>query len=98
VLSPTQSVDFKDLSIRYESRSPVQFEATAPPGYNGFDWENLKPHGGVIRSVSLSTNIPGLDSSRLTFTASSIRLNMQGLQCIDGSFFQLDLAVAQPKP
>jgi DNA-binding winged helix-turn-helix (wHTH) protein len=92
-LSPTQSVDFKDLSIRYESRAVVKFEATAPPGYNGFDWENLKPHGGGIRAVSLRTNIPGLDSSRITFTASSIRVNMQGLGCQDGSFFELELTV-----
>jgi DNA-binding winged helix-turn-helix (wHTH) protein len=90
-LSPTQSVDFKDLSILYESQATVKFEATAPPGYNGFDWENLKPHGGGIRAVSLRTNIPGLDSSRITFTASSIRVNMQGLGCEDGSFFELGL-------
>jgi DNA-binding winged helix-turn-helix (wHTH) protein len=93
VLSPRQSVDFKDLSIRYESRARLKFEATAPPGYNGFDWENLKPHGGGIRAVSLRTNIAGLESSRITFTASSIRVNMQGLECEDGSFFELNLEV-----
>jgi len=45
---------------------------------NGFDFENLNP-GFTIGNVILTTNIVGLDASRVAFTGSSVKVDMEGL-------------------
>jgi hypothetical protein len=86
------------LAIHYEySGTGAAFDRTPASGFNGFDWENLDPGGGGIGGVSLTTNIVGLDRGRLAFTPNTIRLDMQGLSLVNGSFLELDLAVARPK-
>lgn len=49
--------------------------------------------------MQLTTNIAGLDNSRLSFTAHTVLLDMHGLSLGNQAFFQLDVqAVPVPEP
>jgi len=71
--APTQSVDIGAFSIQYGFSGPAAaFDNIIP---NGFDFENLNP-GSPITSVSLSTDIAGLGPGRVTFSSSSVQIDM----------------------
>lgn len=98
--APTQTVDVGASSILYAyNGSGASFNAVTP---NKFDFENLNP-GFTIGNVNLSTNISGLDLTRVTFTGSSLQINMEGLglnptQPGSPDFFNIGLTSAVPEP
>ena len=72
----TQIVDILDNGFTYALTGAVApFTAVTP---NAFIFRQLGAFG-TIAGVQLATNIPGLDASRVTFTASSVSINMSGL-------------------
>ena len=97
----TQTVDIGDFSIRY---SHIGGEGQFTPSIlNGFDFENLDP-GFTIGNVILTTNIVGLDASRVTFGGSWVQVNMAGLSLTNTSatnredYFNLTLTSGVPEP
>jgi hypothetical protein len=72
------SIDIRPDSIRYDGGPATT--GYAPGDFNGWIFSNLSTliPGGVA-SLVLSTNIPGLDLSRLSFTPDTLSVNMQGL-------------------
>lgn len=95
---PVQTLDFGDTSIRYEYHGAGGgFNNVA---VNGFDFQDLLL-GGSIADVTISTDIAGLDASRLSFTAHGIGLDMHGLVVGTSAFFELSLreaAAGVPEP
>lgn len=93
--SPMQTVHTGDRSIRY-TRAGTNSRKIAP---TAFVVQNLGP-GFTIGSVTLTTNIPGLTNARVSFTGSSVTVNMTDLAIAGpASTFQLDLAeLAIPEP
>ena len=93
-----QTIDIAALSITYAySGAGSGFNNLQP---NGFDFENLNP-GAPITGVSLTTNIPGLDSGRVTFTANSIQVDMHNLSLpgpLDSFTVGISAASAIPEP
>lgn len=79
------TIDFSHLT---DSPNPY----TASAIFNGYEFSNLN-FGENITSVVLSNivGLPGLTSSRITFTANSIRVNMQGLAWTGNNGFRLTL-------
>ena len=72
----TQTVDFGDPSITYRY---VGGGSGFNPAYiNGFDFQVLNL-GSAITDIDFSTDIAGLDQSRVSFTADSLQIHMQGL-------------------
>ncbi|MDX2182125.1 MAG: PEP-CTERM sorting domain-containing protein [Bryobacteraceae bacterium] len=94
----SQTVDADDTSITYLYKgSGAGFSIVA--GFNGFDFNGLDAGGNVLGPVMLSTNIVGLDMSRIASTASSIRIDMESLGVVDGSFFVVSFGgAAIPEP
>lgn len=95
---PTQTIDAGDTSITYFYNGvPASFNPVA--GFSGFDFNGLDAGGNVLGPVMLSTNIVGLDMSRVASTASSIRVDMGSLNVVDGSFFTVSFGAAPiPEP
>lgn len=98
--APTQSLDIAASSIRYDyvrtNGVPVSFSAVP---VNRFEFSSLFDSGTVITGVLLSTDIAGLDVSRLSFAAHTLTLDMRGLPLGATAFFQLDLQTAPvPEP
>ena len=93
--APTQTVDFADLSITYTYTGNGSGFNALPE--NRFRFLSLDP-GFAIGTVGLTTNIGGLDASRISFTSNSITVNVSGLG-LSGptSNFQLTLAPV-PEP
>ena len=97
--APTQTLDLGASTIRYEFTGLNG----ATGGFNnvpvnGFAFESLFS-GTTVTGVQLSTNIAGLDASRLSFAAHSVQLDMHGLAMGPQAFFQLDLQTAPvPEP
>ena len=75
---PTQVVDIANLSIGYVYTRTEGNGAFFTATFNGFNFLDLDP-GFAIGGVSLTTDIPGLDSSRISFTPDSVAINMSGL-------------------
>ena len=98
--APTQSLDIGDSSIRYDyvglNGNTAGFSDVP---VNRIAFSSLFDSGTVITGVQLSTDIVGLDSSRLSFTAHGLTLDMRGLPLGSQSFFQLSLQTAPvPEP
>lgn len=90
--SATQSVDIDDRSITY--RYVGNGSGFNPVFINGFDFQALNL-GSAITAIDLSTDIVGLDLSRLSFTANSLRIDMQGLSLLaPGNTFTVQLLTA----
>jgi hypothetical protein len=92
--APTQTVDIDDLSISYAYVStngqPAGFNNVTP---SFFVFDDLNP-GAAIVGYTLTTNIAGLDDSRISFTADSFNVEMQGLALGFAGAFRLDLRLA----
>jgi hypothetical protein len=98
--APVQTVDVGASSILYAYNGSGAAFNTTP--INRFDFENLNP-GFTIGNVTLSTNIAGLDMSRISFTGSSLKIDMNGLglnptQQGSPDFFNIGLTSAVPEP
>ena len=90
----TQTVDIGDNSIHYT------FAASTGGGFNpvptnGFDFTGLDA-GGVISGYTLTTNIAGLDASRISFTDSTLDIYMGALTVEASAFFDIVLDVPEP--
>lgn len=94
--SPTQTLDFVGDGIRYDYVGPGSgFDNIA---VNRFNF-GLYGGGPAISNVLLTTNIAGLDASRLSFTAHTVLLDMHGLAISNLAYFQLDVQTAPvPEP
>jgi hypothetical protein len=80
--APVQSIDVGAFTIQYTyTGSGAQFSNVSP---NGFDFENLNP-GFAIGAVSFSTNIAGMTASNVSFTGSSVHIDMQNVLLANGS-------------
>ena len=97
---PSQSVDISASSILY-SHSGLGGQFTQCI-LNGFDFEFGS--GFPITNAVLNTNISGLNASRLTFTGSSVKVDMEGLTLnttvngVPADFFNIGLTSAVPEP
>jgi hypothetical protein len=93
----TQMVDIADQSITYRYVGGGSgFNAVY---INGFDFQALNL-GSAITDIGLSTDIAGLDLSRLSFTADSLQVDMRGLVLLaPGNTFTVQLLTATvPEP
>ncbi|MBI3349302.1 MAG: PEP-CTERM sorting domain-containing protein [Burkholderiales bacterium] len=95
----SQTLNFGASSIRYDfnglNGATAGFDNVP---VNGFAFESLFT-GTTLTGVQLSSNISGLDASRLSFAAHSVQLDMHGLALGSQAFFQLDLQTAPvPEP
>ena len=96
---PTQTLDLGDSNIRYDYVGL----GGATAGFNNIPTNYLSVEslfsGATITGVQLSTNIVGLDTSRLSFAAHSVQLDLHGLSLGSQAFFQLDLQTTPvPEP
>jgi len=78
----TQTLDIRDSSIVYAYSGPAA--AFDPVQFSGFRFLDLAP-GFAIANVALSTDIAGLDMSRIAFSTISVTMNMSGLPVGPGS-------------
>ena len=59
-----------------------------PAAFNGINFSNLLfDDGSLLTGYSLSTNLAGLDASRIAFTSNSISFNGQGLDFRTSPYF-----------
>lgn len=58
--------------------------------FNGYRFSDLSL-GGTWTSDTLSTNMAGLDASRISFDGSALYVNMQGLPANAGDYFTITL-------
>jgi hypothetical protein len=75
--APVQTITVGDNTITYTFTGCCSSFSNATP--NGFDFENLNL-GMPVTGISLSTNLVGLNLSRVTFSANSVQLDMHGIQ------------------
>jgi hypothetical protein len=96
--SPMQSLDFSENAIRY-SYSGSTGTNFLDIQHNRFQFTSLYEGSAVITGVQLSTNIAGMDASRISFGDHMVRVDMRGLQVGANGYFQLDLQAAPvPEP
>ena len=98
--APIQTVDIFDSGLTYTyTGSGSSFNTLS---FNGFSFENLV-YGAGITGVSLATDIPGLTLANVSFTSTSVRINLAGFSISGPStFFTLNLepspAAVTPEP
>jgi hypothetical protein len=92
---PTQHIDVGDVTIAYTYAGvdPGGFHPAQP---NGMEFLGLNI-GGPIGAVLIDTGIAGLDQSRISFTASSVAIDLHGLGLGYSNYFTLTLVEA-PEP
>ena len=95
--APTQSLDFMDNAIRYAYVGGGADFMDAQ--HNRFQFTSLYGDDTVITGVQLSTNIAGLDASRITFGGHMVNVDMKGLHVGADAYYQLTLQTAAvPEP
>lgn len=93
-LFPGESIDIGALSI-----GAVFIDFFLAEAFNGLVFEGLDFGGGDLVGFSLVTTIPGLTASDISFTASSLRVNLSGIG--PAGNFNIELQVresAVPEP
>jgi hypothetical protein len=95
--APTQTLDFSDNAIRYSyAGSGADFLDVQ---HNRFQFTSLYDGNTAITGVQLSTNIAGLDASRISFGDHMVSVDMHALHVGSDAFFQLNLQTAAvPEP
>jgi hypothetical protein len=94
----TQSLDFSANAIRY-SFSGATGTDFLDVQHNRFQFTSLYDGGSAIQGVQLTTNIAGLDASRISFGGHMVSVDMGGLHVDSGAYFQLNLQAAPvPEP
>jgi hypothetical protein len=90
--SNSQTLDFGDDSVEY--RANLSFGSSFSPGatFNGFRLSGLDLVAGSV----FTTNIAGLDLSRVTITVNTVDVNMENLAITGGSFWRVASAVPEP--
>lgn len=81
-----------DLTMSTETGSSI-FGSTSFLGYN-YEFSGGSP---ITSATLISTNIPGFDISRVTFSANQVLVNLQGLGVPTGTNFDIRLFAA-PEP
>lgn len=96
---PTTFLDAADTSITYSydgASGPLFFNTG--PDFRGFEFAKLDAGGNVLGPVVLTTNIDGLDMSRVSTTSNTIRLDMRTLPIDEGSYFTVSFGSGTPIP
>jgi hypothetical protein len=95
--APTQSLDFSENAIRYAYvGGGADFMDVQ---HNRFQFTSLYGDDTVITGVQLTTNIAGLDASRVTFGEHMVNVDMRALHVDANAYFQLSLVTAPvPEP
>ena len=90
-------VDIGDASILFSATVGVgNISGLGPVTISDLDWVGMT---GAITGFIFSTNIPGIDDLRLSFTADSFSVDFDGLNTSGGQFLQIDLTVSDvPEP
>lgn len=94
-IDSNQSFDLTGNSITFSMTDtfPITFD---PKPFNGFNFSGLSAGLGSLTGYLLVTDLAGLDASRVSFDADSIRINLSGL-VVDGSnYFTLELQSGAP--
>ncbi|HEY8880570.1 MAG TPA: PEP-CTERM sorting domain-containing protein [Roseateles sp.] len=94
----TQSLDFSANAIRYSytGSAGTNFLDTQ---HNRFQFTSLYDGSSAIQGVQLTTNITGMDASRISFGGHMVKVDMAGLHVDSGAYFQLTLQAAPvPEP
>ena len=93
---PEAFVDASDLQIEYGQTAATSYSAETFNGFHFFDvFAEIDDIVGV--SIDPSTNLSGFDSSRLSFDANNIYINLQGLFPDSAHHVVLDLQFV-PEP
>ena len=95
--APTQSLDFSENAIRYAYvGGGADFMDVQ---HNRFQFTSLYGGDTAITGVQLSTNIAGMDASRITFGDHMVNVDMRALHVGADAYFQLSLVTAPvPEP
>jgi hypothetical protein len=94
--APMQSLDFSANAIRYDyAGSGADFLDVK---HNRFQFTSLYGADTTITGVQLTTNIAGLDASRITFGEHMVRVDMRDLHVDAGAYFQLGLRTVSAVP
>jgi len=96
--APTQSLDFGADTIRY-SYTGITGTDFLDSRHNRFQFTSLYDGTATLQGVQLTTNIAGMDASRISFGGSMVSVDMSGLHMDSGAYFQLTLQAAPvPEP
>ena len=95
LIAPNQYLDIGDTSIGY-SYIGTNNSGFNPVSPNGFTFRDLNL-GGPIVAVGLSTDIAGFSTSRISFTDTSVTVELGGLAMGTSAYFTLDIT-AVPEP
>lgn len=98
--SRNQSLDADDTSITYsyDGKDGVQSFLNFS-SFVGFEFSKLNAGGNVVGPIVLTTNMAGMDMSRISSTDNLIRVRMNGLSIEGGSFFTVAFGAAEvPEP
>jgi len=95
------TLDISGNSIRFEylGQGNTSFENFTDPlySYQYFGFGQLYDASTVVVGAKLTTNIVGLDNSRINIRSHGVGVNINGLPLSSLAFFQLDLQTA-PTP
>ena len=83
-----QTIDIGGNSITYRYKGPGAFFNQISP--NAMDYEGLDLSKPIV-GVELKTNIPGLSSSNVSFTSTSVQVSMSGLTVQNKGYYKLIL-------
>lgn len=98
-----QTLDIGDWTIRYDYVDTVG-NSPFHPGFSagtfgGLVFSNLDVGGSGITGLTLATNMPGLDASRVSFTTDSVSVNLQSLDLFSNTYFELTASSSDmPEP
>ena len=88
--APTQTLDIGDWTIRYDySGSGSFFPGFSGGAFGGLLFSNLDIGAPGITGLTLTTNMSGLDASRISFTTDSVSVNLQNLDLVPSSYFEV---------
>ena len=95
----TQSLDFRANAIRYSFLGSGTGADFLDSQHNRFQFTSLYDGNSAIQGVQLTTNIAGMDASRISFGGHMVSVDMSGLHVDSGAYFQLNLQAAPvPEP
>jgi hypothetical protein len=96
--SPAQSLDFSENAIRYSYTGSAGTDFLNVQ-HSWFQFTSLYDGSAAITGVQLTTNIAGMDESRISFGGHMVRVDMRGLHVDTGAYFELGLQAAPvPEP
>lgn len=92
------NIDIEASSISATLDKPVTAGGVGftSAGFNGYEFLDLDWAGqlGIITGFILSTDIVGLDNSRISFGDDNVKINLESLLALDGEFFHIELVTS----